>query len=1008
MNQNLKTLNNIIVRKYTKELESSPDKTVFDLFRWKRVSVKLVDFKKNKVLFEKDNLEFPEHYSQMACDIISSKYFRMAGVPDELGYEHSMRQVAHRMVDFWVKSAINEGLVEDGETSQILYDELVYMFLSQMWAPNSPQWFNTGLKTSYGIEKASEGNFYFDIEKGEVVLSEDAYTRTSGSACFIISINDALLGQKSLSEQVVTETRLFKQGAGTGTNFSNIRGLGEKLSGGGTSSGLMSFLRVFDRNAGAIKSGGTTRRAAKIVTLDADHPEIFDYIKWKSREEDKVRALAKMGYSSDFNGEAYDTVSGQNSNNSVRFTHDLMRKMLGEDENSEWELKGRVDQGVNRKVDAKELWEEFNKASWACADPAPQFHDTSNEWHTCPAGEDGIYNAKHNRINASNPCSEFFFLDDTACNLASINVAKFYDATKDTFDLEGYEHCIALCQIVLEATIHWGQFPTEDIARKSHLFRPTGLGIANTGALHMMMAHPYESDEARAVASALMGIITGHSYYVSSLMAQKVGAFPKYDINKEHMLRVIRNHARVAGAYTGDYEGLSYKPVEVDHELLKGINHATLSQTLIDSWAKAVVYGNKYGFRNAQVTVIAPTGTISLAMDCASTSIEPFFAHIVYKKLSGGGYLELVNPAIEVALRKLGYTETQIKDIVDYVIRKENIYGYDQIVDGKIEGAPHLKDEHLPIFDTANKCGTGTRYISPMGHVLMTASLTPLISGAISKTVNLPNSATIEDFKKVHEMAWRLGVKAIALYRDGSKASQPLNSAKTDETVSLESLTYQELLTKTKELQDQVSKPAAVTRNRPYGIRYSRVHEANVSGLKLYVTLTFYEDGKISEIYMTADREGTIVKGMLDSLSKMISKMLQHNIPAEDIAHSLEGQKYEPHGFVTGHPYIKSVDSLSDLISKIIKIELGDFSTCQVKPAKGEFVTQKQICDMLSGNVIFSEEENNIIEEVAVTKDTKNAVKVFGKTCSNCNSTNMAKNGTCHICLDCGTTTGCS
>ena len=1005
-------LSSLIKRYYTKELEADNSKTVYDLFKWKRVNVKLIDHKKGEILFERENLEFPEAYSQSACDIISSRYFRRAGVNNGLGYEYSMKEVAHRMTNFWVESAKDEGLLNE-EEGKIVYDELVYMFLNQMWAPNSPQWFNTGLKLSYDINAKADGNYYYDEKEKKVVLSKDLYTRTSGSACFIVSINDSLLGPKSLSDQIITETRLFKQGAGTGTNFSTIRGEGERLSGGGTSSGLMSFLRTFDRNAGAIKSGGITRRAAKMVTLNADHPEIEKYIEWKLREEEKVRALVKMGYSADFNGEAYDTVSGQNSNNSVRFTNDLMKKMTDEDPNSDWTLKGRVDPKINRTINAKKLWDKFNNSAWSCGDPAPQFHDTANEWHTCPAGEDGKAWETHNLINASNPCSEFFFLDDSACNLASENIVKFYNHETGEFDIEGIIHCTNLVQIILEATIHWGQFPTEDIARKSYMFRPTGLGIANTGSLHMMMGHAYDSDEARAIASALMGIITGQSYVVSSLMAKKVGAFEKYDLNSKYMLEVIRNHARVAGALNSKYERLTYEPVKVNHSIIKKEGFDSLSDTLKTVWKTAVDSGTSFGFRNAQVTVIAPTGTIALAMDCGSTSIEPFFAHVVWKKLSGGGFMELVNPCLEIGLKKLNYTTEQIKDIINYILQKDE---NGVIVDGKIEGAPHLKEEHLPIFDTANKCGTGNRYIAPMGHISMVASLTPLISGAISKTVNLPNNATIDDFKEIHKNAWKSGTKAISLYRDGCKASQPLNTTKSNNKEnSLNDLNYYELLKVANELKLKVNNPV---RNRPEGIRISRTHEAQIEGLKLFISITFYKDGRIAEIYMGADREGSIVKGMLDSLSKIISKMLQYNIPVKDIAKSLKGQKYEPHGFVTGHPYIKYADSISDLVAKIILLELGDFTACQNKPKKGEFLTVNELMEAIAAkenNKIENKEEisegnaifNDYSEEEEYHQPT-NETKVYGKSCTKCGSSNMSKNGTCYVCKDCGETTGCS
>ncbi|OHW62371.1 vitamin B12-dependent ribonucleotide reductase [Andreesenia angusta] len=789
-------LENEIKRVYTQKLEEPKyrGKSVYDLFKYKTVDVVMQDYKTGKTTVDMKNLEFPEFYSQNACDIIASKYFRKQGVTNKYGYERSMKEVVHRLTSFWTEAAYNEGILDE-DNKQIFYDEVAYMIMDQRFSPNSPQWFNTGLKHSYGIEKESDGHYYYDEKTGRVEASKDAYTRTQGSACFIVSIADSLLGDKSITEQIVTETRLFKHGSGTGTNFSEIRGVGEKLSGGGTSSGLMSFLKVFDRNAGAIKSGGTTRRAAKIVCLDVDHPEIEDFIDWKVKEEKKVMALGKMGYDMDFNGEAYETVSGQNSNNSVRFTDEFMRKALGE-EDSSWELKGRVDSRINKSVDASKLWDKFNYASWFCADPAPQFHDIINDWNTCKVED----------IEASNPCSEYHFLKDTACNLLSHNVVKYYNPETGEFDTENFKHAVSLAQVILEATIHWGHFPTADIAERSHLYRTTGQGVANLGALHMMMAHPYDSDEARNIGASIVGLLTGQAYRMSSLMAEKVGSFPEYPRNRESMLRVIRNHARVVDAIDGDFE-LGYTPLKVDHSVLEKEGLESLSECLKSVWRETYEYGEKYGYRNAQVTVIAPTGTIALAMDCATTGPEPFFAHVVYKKLVGGGFMEIVNPHISIALKKLGYTNSQIRDIEDYILKKEKVtengYSYEKIKDGKIEGAPHLKPEHLTVFDTANKCGTGARYIEPMAHVKYIAQITPLVSGAISKTVNLPNSATIEEFKEVHSQAWKMGVKCIALYRDGSKASQPLNSSKRDEKKKLEELSYWELLELVKKLKEK-------------------------------------------------------------------------------------------------------------------------------------------------------------------------------------------------------------
>ncbi|MDP4089058.1 MAG: vitamin B12-dependent ribonucleotide reductase [Bacillota bacterium] len=983
----MENIKELFIRYYTKELDENKDKTVYDLFQWKKVDVLLKDYKSGKILLDMKELEFPLNYSQNACDIIASKYFRKAGVPNGLGYENSMKLVAHRMVKFWSAALRDEGIIENDEEEAIFYDEMVYALLEQMYAPNSPQWFNTGLNLAYGISGESNDTFYYDPSKKKVVKTKDAYSRTQASACFILSIEDKLLGPHSITEQYVTETKLFKGGSGTGTNFSHIRAVGEKLSGGGVSSGLMSFLKGLDRNAGAIKSGGTTRRAAKMVCLNIDHPEIEDFITWKSKEEAKVHALAKMGYDTDMDGEAYLTVSGQNSNNSIRLSDEFMSKVaaLSEDRDAVIELKGRIDSSVNKEVKVSELWEMLNRSSWECADPAPQFDDTFNAWHTCPNGEDGKYNTPYNRINSTNPCGEYAFLDDTSCNLASINIYKFYDNDEKTFDVNGYVHMISMVQLALEASIHFGQFPTEDIARKTYLFRTTGLGISNLASLFMIMGLPYDSEEARSIASGLTSLMTAQSYFISALMSKKVGSFEKFDINKEPMLRVIRNHCRVSGALNSEYEGLNYKPVEIDHDLLIKLRLVDVSTLIKKIWKKALESGEAFGYRNAQVTVIAPTGTISFAMDCGATSIEPFFSHIVYKKLSGGGFMTVINPVIEAALVNLEYSPQEINDILSYVLRSEKVntgsMEYEKMLDGKIEGAPHLKLEHLAVFDTANKCGSGKRYIAPEGHVRMVAALTPVISGAISKTVNLPKNATIEDFKKVTLDSWKLGIKGISLYRDSSKASQPLNVSLEDKSeVNLNNLTYDALLNYAKGFQENhhYSK-----RHKPEGIRFGTTHPAQIDDVKIYTTVNRDEQGRICEIYITTDREGTIITGLLNSLSKSISVMLQYNVPPKDISRMLRGQKYEPYGFVQKHPYIKHVSSISDLISKIIDIELKDFTRCQVKP------------------------EHAAAAEASPTK-SEVGERVYGTICRNCSSTRMVKNGTCMVCLDCGTTTGCS
>ncbi len=981
----MKELKDVFKRVFTKELEQS-EKTVYDLFQWQVVDVTLNNFQTGEIIFEMKDLEFPSHYSQNACNIIATKYFRRKGVPNDRGHECSMREIADRMVGFWADALKEEGLIETQEEWQIYYDELVYAFLMQMWAPNSPQWFNTGLKRSYDISGSKDYLYYFDEEAGQVKESHDRYSRTQASACFILSIQDRLLGERSISEHYVSETKLFKGGSGVGTNFSSLRGINESLSSGGQSSGMMSFLQGLDRNAGAIKSGGTTRRAAKMVIVDIDHPEVDTFINWKVKEENKVRDLGKLGYDLSMDGEAYQTVSGQNSNNSVRLNRTFMEAVLNLKNEPEhlFELKGRVDDCVGREVPAKELWDSINQAAWECADPGIQFDDHFNAWHTCPAGENGNINEKINRINATNPCSEYAFLDDTACNLASINIFKFYDNKNRCVDVDSYVHLIRLIQCALEASIYWGQFPTKDVARKSYLFRTTGLGIANAASLVLALGYPYDSSESRNLIASLTGLLTGTSYHVSALMAGKVGPFAKFEINKPYMMKVIRNHSRVAGARTDDYEKLNYKPMEINHSLLEEMGFDRISKALINSWEIAEEVGMENGYRNAQVSVIAPTGTISFAMDCGSTSIEPFYNHVVFKKLIGGGSMEMVNPVIEKALINLGYKENEIRDILSYLLEKDD-RGY-----FKHEGlaqAPYIKEEHLRVFDTAN-------LIPPMGHVLMVSAITPTISGAISKTVNLTNDASVDDVERIHLLAYATGTKAIAIYRDNCKASQPLSSGMADDRErSLEEYSYQELLDLARK--DQKKGP---TRIRPGGMRLSRTHAAKIGDIELYITIGFYEDGSISEIFVSTDKEGTVVKGLLASLSKSISNMLQYHIPPDKISKMLRGQKYEPSGFVSRHPYIKFASSISDLMSKVIDIEHGDFSNCQVKPKDFKVMNDKASLNIVSDRMEATK---------GYHKDIKGEM-LYGEVCSHCGSDRLMRNGTCKVCLDCGTTTGCS
>ncbi|MGI6349076.1 MAG: vitamin B12-dependent ribonucleotide reductase [Eubacteriaceae bacterium] len=972
-------MNSLVQRHLTKGLLPDGEKTVYDLFEYKTVNAQIIDHRTGKYVVDMQDLEFPVHYSQNACNIIASKYFRKAGVNTPQGHENSMKQVVDRMTGFWTDALYEEKILKDEEEKAIFYDEIAYALLKQMWAPNSPQWFNTGIMRSYNIHGEADELYFYNEDTKEVEKSKDRYTRTQSSACFILSIADKLIGKHSISEQYVTETKLFKGGSGVGTNYSEIRAINEALSNGGASSGLMSFLKGFDKNAGAIKSGGTTRRAAKMLILDIDHPEIEDFITWKSREEDKVRALGKMGYDISMDGEAYQTVSGQNGNNSVRVNREFMQKVIDLEKNPDSEilLTGRVDSTVNKKVKVKDLWDKINQSAWECADPGLQFDDRFNAWHTCPYGLDGEYNAKHNRINATNPCSEYAFLDDTACNLASVNVYAFYDAEKMTFDTESYRHLCSLIQLVLEASIYWAHFPTDDIARNSYMFRTTGLGICNLASLLLAAGIPYDSNEGRNIAAGLCSLMTAVSYRTSAQMAREVGAFSAFKRNKKSMMKVIKNHAIVAGAYEREAEDIDYDVFKIDQSIEKGKNLTSVFDALNEEWEGAIALGEKFGYRNAQVSVIAPTGTISFAMDCAATSIEPFYSHVFYKQLSGGGYMEIVNPIVETALLNLGYSNEETKDILEYMLEKDE---KNRLVNTTMEKAPHLKEEHIAIFDTAND-------ISPQGHVLMVSAITPNISGSVSKTVNLPREASVEEISYIHLLSYKTGCKAISLYRDGCKVSQPLSTGTMSGKKKIEDYTYYELMDYAKNCAKNIP-----NRVRPSGMRLSRTHAAEIGDIELYVTIGYYNDGTMAELFVSSDKEGTIVKGLLAVLSKSISNMLQYKIPASEISRLLRGQQFEPAGFVSRHPYIKNASSVADLISKIIDIELGDYSRIQIKPENLQ-------------SVIAEHDQHKPEYSIAPAEKEE---RLYGERCAVCGSVKMFRNGNCKVCKDCGTTTGCS
>ena len=1052
-----------VARRYTEK-----GKDVFNTVEWATRSSRIANLDGSTV-FEMNDAQVPRAWSQLATDIMVSKYFRKAGVPqtdenDQLqkdengdvvtGAERSVRQVIHRLAGCWRHWGQEHGYFDTDEDAEAFYDELCHMLLHQMAAPNSPQWFNAGLQWAYGITGPAQGHWVNDPESGETKPADDAYSHPQPHACFIQSINDDLVNPGGIMDLWVREARLFKYGSGTGTNFSALRGEDEPLSGGGRSSGLMSWLKIGDRAAGAIKSGGTTRRAAKMVCLDLDHPDIEQFVDWKVREELKVAALVEgrkhlspkhkeaadalgLNLDYDFNGEAYLTVSGQNSNNSVRIANAFFQRL---DEDGQWDLINRTDGQVAKSIRARDLWDKIANAAWQCADPGVQFDTTINQWHTCP--ESG-------RINASNPCSEYMFIDNTACNLASLNLLKFFDAERRSFDVDGFEQAVRIWTIVLEISVLMAAFPSKSIARRSYDFRTLGLGYANVGAMLMQAGIPYDSDEARATCGAITAILTGQACATSAEMAAQLGPFDGHFKNRQHMLRVIRNHRRAAYNVPrdhdsasqhdlGDYEGLEIRPVGIDPDHLTADAALANGKELLDharaAWDAALKHGDESGFRNAQTTVIAPTGTIGLLMDCDTTGVEPDFALVKFKKLAGGGYFKIANQSISPALKNLGYDQQQIKDILTHVMGTLRLdvplpgedgkgvsekyetfadllkdkgltddelkkltdalptvfelpfaftvwtLGADAIermgagehaakggakllkalgLTGRqiatlnrticgtqaIEGAPHIKDEHLPVFDCAATCGPdGKRFIETQGHIHMMAAAQPFISGAISKTINLQNDATIEDIKEAYRLSWELGLKANALYRDGCKLSQPLsnNSRDVDDEPEDEpgiDAARQEVADDVLRLADEaghitmedgvkirtVEKIVEKIVERPLrrrlpDTRKSVTHKFNVAGHEGYLTVGLYENGAPGELFITMAKEGSTIGGLMDSLGTAISVALQYGVPLESLVLKFTHQRFEPAG-MTHNPDIPFAKSLVDYIFRWMGME---------------------------------------------------------------------------------------
>ncbi|MGY6634277.1 MAG: vitamin B12-dependent ribonucleotide reductase [Alkalilacustris sp.] len=1212
-----------IERKFTTEGRDAYDGIAFT------TTVSEIRNPDGSIVFRNEAVEVPESWSQVASDVLAQKYFRKAGVaarlkpvkekgvpeflwrsvPDtaaladlpeaeRFGGETSARQVFDRMAGAWAYWGWKGGYFTTESDAQAYFDEMRHMLARQMAAPNSPQWFNTGLHWAYGIDGPGQGHFYVDYRTGKLTKSDSAYEHPQPHACFIQSVADDLVNDGGIMDLWVREARLFKYGSGTGTNFSSLRAEGESLSGGGKSSGLMGFLKIGDRAAGAIKSGGTTRRAAKMVICDMDHPDIEEFVNWKVIEEQKVASLvagskmhskmlnaifaaigawdgleadatdparnaglkdairaakrmaipetyinrvlqyARQGYTSiefptydvDWDSEAYATVSGQNSNNSVRVT-DAFLKAVRDD--ADWELIRRTDGKVAKTVKARELWDQVGQAAWACADPGIQFHDTVNAWHTCP--EDGA-------IRGSNPCSEYMFLDDTACNLASMNLLKFYDGEK--FDGAAYTHATRLWTVTLEISVLMAQFPSREIAQRSYDFRTLGLGYANIGGLLMNMGLGYDSAEGRALCGALSALMTGVSYATSAEMAGELGTFAGYERNRDHMLRVIRNHRRAAHGLS-DYEAVNVAPVAMD---AANCPEAVLVDMARAAWDRALSLGEAHGFRNAQATVIAPTGTIGLVMDCDTTGIEPDFALVKFKKLAGGGYFKIINQSVPAALRRLGYGEAQIGEIIAHAVGHGSLgncpginntallgHGFgpaeiqrieralpsafdirfvfnpftlgedfcrdtlgipaDKLADPAfdllrhlgfskaqieaandhvcgtmtLEGAPHLKPEHYSVFDCANPCGRkGTRYLSVESHIHMMAAAQSFISGAISKTINMPNSAGIEEVLAAYELSHSLALKANAIYRDGSKLSQPLAAALVEDDEDAEEVlatgTPQQ---KAEVLAEKIVEKVIVTevvrrhREKLPERRKGYTQKAIVGGHKVYLRTGEYGDGKLGEIFIDMHKEGAGFRAMMNNFAIAVSVGLQYGVPLEEFVDAFTFTRFEPAGMVQGNDSIKNATSILDYIFRELAVSYLDRTDlAHVKPAghafddlgEGEREGQSNVADVtdeaatrglevlrqISSTgylrkrlpqelVVFQGGAPTALAGAAATVALQSSVETEtltvasfdprtrarmqgyeGDPCGECGNYTLVRNGTCMKCNTCGATSGCS
>jgi ribonucleoside-diphosphate reductase alpha chain len=916
-------------------------------------------------VFEINDIEAPSQWSQLAVDIAASKYFRRAGLPNK-GSETSVRELIYRVAHTLRISGVEQGYFTTDNDAETFEKELTHILIHQKAAFNSPVWFNCGLHHIYKIE-GKGGHWFWNQKENKITNTTNAFEHPQCSACFIQSVDDDLMG---IFELIKNEAKIFKFGSGSGTNFSAIRGRDEPLSGGGSSSGLMSFLQVLDRAAGATKSGGTTRRAAKMVCLDLDHPEIVDFIEWKEKEEDKVRTLVEGGYSSDFNGDAYATVSGQNSNNSIRINNEFMNAVVKDED---WHLRWRTNPlKISKTMKARELWRKISTSAWKCADPGVQFEGTIQKWHTC---------ADTAPIRASNPCSEFMFLDDSACNLASINLTKYFNEAGE-LKLDEYLHTIRLLIMAQDILVDLSSYPTEKIALNSHAYRPLGLGYANLGTLCMIQGLSYDSNEARSLAASLTAILQAQSFITSSEIAQNLNAFDGYQKNKNSMQEVIKQH------------------IDALDEILTFPHTGGMIKQARKLWSQCAEAGAKYGYRNSQVSVLAPTGTIGFLMDCDTTGIEPDYSLIKFKKLAGGGYLQIVNNSVPQALKKLAYSKEQIEDMNTYMLEYKTL-----------EGAPHLKPMHLPIFDCANRCGEiGERYLSPHAHIKMMAAVQPFISGAISKTVNLPNESTVEEIEDIYMESWKLGLKAVALYRDGCKMSQPLSGGGKAKKETKPTTEQQQ----TSPTQSAVSVAIAATevtaavpittpqiiykqsKRRLPQVRKGMTIEAKVAGHKIYLRTGEYENGTLGEIFIDMHKEGAAFRSLLNCFAISISMGLQYGVPLEKFVDKFIFTRFEPQGPVD-HPNIKMATSIIDYIFRVLGSEyLGRTDYLHVKPSTS--------VEHAYGD--SPKHDFNVDSQSAMDQHLSHLMG-DAPLCNDCGHITV-RNGTCYRCMNCGSSMGCS